>query len=84
MKASEEFSADLFIGKCIKRGISYRDEIVTYAAKQKSEEFASRVDDLIRNGKSKVYEKDEEFCSVHEVEMLYDQKQKEFYCPFCS
>jgi len=85
MKASEEISADLFIKDCIAKGINYRREIVSYAQSQGSDDFASRVDELIREGQSKAYEAEIEVesCDEHGTDMMYDENNKEHYCPIC-
>jgi hypothetical protein len=85
MKASEEISADLFIKNCVKTGIEQHRKIVDHAKEEKSSEFASNVDELIREGESNVYSRviNQRRCSEHNVDMMYDQSKEEHYCPIC-
>ena len=85
MKASEEISADLFIKNCVKTGVEKHRKIVNHAKEQKSSEFASNVDKLIREGDSNIYSDviNHQICSEHNVDMMYDQSKEEHYCPIC-
>ena len=85
MKASEKISADLFIKNCISTGVEQHRKIVNAAKEQKSSEFASNVDKLIREGDSNVYSDviNHQRCSKHNVDMMYDENKQEHYCPIC-
>lgn len=86
MKASEEISADLFIKNCIQnQGMHHHREIVNLAEQEKSSRFATHVDELIRKGNSKAYsgKVQPQKCSEHDVDLMYDESQSEYYCPLC-
>jgi len=85
MKASEEISADLFIRNCVNTGVEQHRKIVNHAENKKSSEFASNVDELIREGESNVYSDviNHRRCSEHNVDMMYDENNEEHYCPIC-
>lgn len=86
MKASEEISADIFIRDCLQhRGMHHHREIVNLAEQEKSSNFASLVDELIRSGESKAYsgKVQPHKCPNHSVDLMYDASEEEHYCPLC-
>ena len=85
MKASEEIALDIFISDCIRKGVDNQYEIVQMA-KQQRDLNEDIVKDFILNGKSISYEEyiDWETCIDCGENMMFDESQREYYCPFCD
>jgi hypothetical protein len=66
--------------------MDYRREIVNLAEEEKSTRFASNVDELIRSGESKAYlgKLNQRQCDTHNVDMMFDENNREHYCPLCQ
>lgn len=86
MKASKEFSVDLFIKKCIEhRGLTTEREIIDRAKEE--DERAHLVKELIREGKSEAYNEikfDDHNCNVCGNAKMFDSEMREYYCPMCD
>ena len=85
MKASEEISIDFFIKQCINKGIDNQYKIVQMAKSEKGTN-AEMVRNFISDGKSNPYEHhiDRETCVDCGSNMMFDENQKEYYCPLCD
>jgi len=87
MKASKEYSVDLFIKNCIEiHELTSEREIV-----DKARETDSRNDhfvkELIREDKSEAYNEikyEEDFCNECGNSTMYDSEMQEYYCPMCD
>jgi len=87
MKASKEYSVDLFIKSCIEvHGLTSEREIVD-KARETDERNAHFVKELIRNDKSEAYNNidyDQEDCDYCGNIKMYDSNLQEYYCPVCD
>ena len=85
MKASEEIAIDSFIKYCMNKGVDNQFEIVQMAKQQKSLD-GDVVKDFLLDGKSIPYEEyiDWEICIDCGENMMFDESQREYYCPFCD
>jgi len=85
MKASEEIAIDSFIKYCINKGIDNQYEIVQMAKQQRSLD-ENIVKDFLLDGKSNPYEAhvDWETCIDCGENMMFDESQREYYCPICD
>ena len=87
MKASKEFSVDLFIKKCIEhRRLTTEREIIN-RAREVDERRAHLVKELIREGKSEAYngiEFDDHDCNFCGNAKMFDSEMREYYCPMCD
>ena len=85
MKASEEIAIDSFIKYCMNKGVDNQFEIVQMAKHQKSLD-EDVVKDFLLDGKSIPYEEyiDWETCIDCGENMMFDESQREYYCPICD
>jgi hypothetical protein len=87
MKASKEYSVDLFIKSCIEMHELTSEREIVDKARETDSRNAHFVKELIINGNSEAYNNidyNQEDCDYCGSIKMYDSEKQEFYCPMCD